>query len=127
MDPASAAGQAIDDTSCLIGIAWMSDGARREMVAIGVARSDGGLERVAELPPYAAEWRRGFLAMIPLWTGVVPFGVAFGVIARQAGFGVIDAALASLLVFATSSTGSRCAGSCRTARLGHRCRSWRSS
>ena len=54
------------------------------------------------MPAYRAEWRRGFLAIVPLWTGVVPFGVTFGVIARQAGFGRLDAQLGSLLVFAGS-------------------------
>jgi 4-azaleucine resistance transporter AzlC len=72
----------------------------------GLARTagtSGGLSVAAELrPTYAAEWRRGFLAMVPLWTGVVPFGVTYGVIARQAGFGPIDAQLGSLLVFAGS-------------------------
>ena len=44
-------------------------------------------------PGYGAEWRRGFLAIVPLWTGVVPFGATFGVIARQAGFGPLEAQL----------------------------------
>jgi 4-azaleucine resistance transporter AzlC len=40
--------------------------------------------------------------MVPLWTGVVPFGLTFGVIARQVGFGPAEAQLSSLLVFAGS-------------------------
>jgi 4-azaleucine resistance transporter AzlC len=40
--------------------------------------------------------------MVPLWTGVVPFGVTFGVISRQAGFGPLEAQLSSLLIFAGS-------------------------
>lgn len=57
----------------------------------------------SEAPPaYRSEVRRGVLAMVPLGTGVVPFGVTFGVVARQAGFGPLDAQLASLLVFAGS-------------------------
>ena len=64
---------------------------------------EGTLGRATgELPPYGAEWRRGFLAMVPLWTGVVPFGLTFGVIARQVGFGPLEAQLSSVLVFAGS-------------------------
>jgi 4-azaleucine resistance transporter AzlC len=61
---------------------------------------DGGA--TAPSPSYAAEWRRGLLAMVPLWAGVVPFGASFGVIAREAGFGPLEAQLASVLVFAGS-------------------------
>ena len=59
-------------------------------------------DRAGALPPYAAELRRGFLAMVPLWLGVVPFGVTFGVVAQQAGFGAIETQLGSMLIFAGS-------------------------
>jgi 4-azaleucine resistance transporter AzlC len=73
------------------------------VTAIGAERGEWTTPHpVGVLPPYATEWRRGVLAMVPLWTGVVPFGVTFGVIARQSGFGALDAELASLLVFAGS-------------------------
>lgn len=45
-------------------------------------------------------YRAGFLAMLPLWAGVVPFGVAFAVLARAAGFSAIATQALSLLVFA---------------------------
>lgn len=52
--------------------------------------------------PWRAEWRRGFVAIMPLWIGVVPFGVTYGVIARQAGFGGWETQASSLLIFAGS-------------------------
>ncbi len=57
------------------------------------------------LPPTVAralqgEIRRGFLAMIPLWAGVVPFALAFAILARTAGFNVLETQALSGLVFA---------------------------
>lgn len=40
--------------------------------------------------------------MIPLWLGVVPFGLAYAVTARAAGLGVFDTQLMSVAVFAGS-------------------------
>jgi len=34
---------------------------------------------------------RGFLAVMPLWLGVVPFGIVYAVIARDAGLSVVAA------------------------------------
>src|SRR5215207_5273278 len=48
------------------------------------------------------EIRRGFLAMIPLWAGVVPFALAFAILARTAGFSVLETLALSGLVFAGS-------------------------
>jgi 4-azaleucine resistance transporter AzlC len=48
--------------------------------------------------PFAA----GFAAMVPLWLGVVPFGVAYAVIARDAGLSVLETQALSALVFAGS-------------------------
>lgn len=45
---------------------------------------------------------RGFRAALPLWLGIVPFGVAFGMMARSAGFSVFEAQLMSITVFAGS-------------------------
>ena len=53
-------------------------------------------------PARAAEVRRGFLAMVPLWAGVVPFALAFAILARTAGFTPLEAQALSLLVFAGS-------------------------
>jgi 4-azaleucine resistance transporter AzlC len=44
----------------------------------------------------------GFRAMIPLWVGVIPFGMAYAVSARGAGLGFLDTQLMSLAVFAGS-------------------------
>ena len=34
-----------------------------------------------------ADFWRGYLALLPLWSGAIPAGVAFGVAARSAGLG----------------------------------------
>jgi 4-azaleucine resistance transporter AzlC len=47
-------------------------------------------------------FRHGFRAMMPLWLGVVPFGVAYAVIARGAGLSLIETQALSVLVFAGS-------------------------
>lgn len=50
--------------------------------------------------PWRSELRRGYTAMLPLWLGAVPFGVTYGVLAQQAGFGAIEAQLSSMLIYA---------------------------
>ncbi len=40
--------------------------------------------------------------MVPLWLGVVPFGLAYAVIAREAGLSLVETQALSLLVFAGS-------------------------
>ncbi|HVL17808.1 MAG TPA: AzlC family ABC transporter permease [Gemmatimonadales bacterium] len=45
---------------------------------------------------------RGALALLPLWAGAVPAGIAFGVAARHAGLGPGTAQLMSLLVFSVA-------------------------
>ncbi|MGH2530706.1 MAG: AzlC family ABC transporter permease [Thermomicrobiales bacterium] len=49
-----------------------------------------------------SEVRRGFLAMIPLWMGVVPFGAAFAILAREEGFSALETQAMSMLIFAGS-------------------------
>ncbi len=49
---------------------------------------------------WRSELRRGYAAMLPLWLGVVPFAVTYGVLAQQAGFGAIETQLSSMLIFA---------------------------
>jgi 4-azaleucine resistance transporter AzlC len=44
----------------------------------------------------------GFRAMAPLWLGVVPFGLAYAVLARDAGLSVLETQALSVLVFAGS-------------------------
>jgi len=51
----------------------------------------------------AAEVRRGFVAIMPLWVGVVPFGATFAIVARGGGFSVVETMALSMLVFARSS------------------------
>ncbi len=48
------------------------------------------------------DFGRGVAAMVPLWLGVVPFGVAYAVLARDAGLSVVETQALSLLVFAGS-------------------------
>jgi 4-azaleucine resistance transporter AzlC len=48
------------------------------------------------------QFRRGWLAMVPLWLGVVPFGLAYAIAARDAGLGLLETQALSLLVFAGS-------------------------
>jgi 4-azaleucine resistance transporter AzlC len=50
----------------------------------------------------AESFYAGFRAMIPLWVGVIPFGMAYAVSARSAGLGFLDTQLMSLAVFAGS-------------------------
>ncbi len=52
--------------------------------------------------PETQEFTRGFRAMAPLWLGVVPFGLAYAVIARDAGLSLVETQALSLLVFAGS-------------------------
>ncbi len=54
-------------------------------------------------PPRGGYWhdvRRGFVAMMPLWPGTVPFGVAFAILARTAGFSALTTQALSLFIFA---------------------------
>jgi 4-azaleucine resistance transporter AzlC len=47
-------------------------------------------------------FRHGFRAMMPLWLGVIPFALAYAVLARDAGLSLIETQALSLLVFAGS-------------------------
>ena len=55
-----------------------------------------------ERDPRRAEFGRGFAAMAPLWLGVVPFGVVYAVIARDAGLSIVETQALSVFVFAGS-------------------------
>jgi predicted branched-subunit amino acid permease len=50
----------------------------------------------------AHPFTRGFAAITPLWIGVVPFGLAYAVLARDAGLSVLETQALSVLVFAGS-------------------------
>jgi len=49
----------------------------------------------------AGFWR-GYLALLPLWSGAIPAGVAFGVAARSAGLSVGETQAMSLVVFSAA-------------------------
>lgn len=53
-------------------------------------------------PPREHAFRRGFVVMLPLWSGIVPFGIAFAILAKTTGFTSIETQAFSLLVFAGS-------------------------
>ena len=48
------------------------------------------------------EVRRGFVAMLPLWLGVVPFALAFAILAQTSQLSTVEAVALSVLVFAGS-------------------------
>ena len=56
-----------------------------------------------ELRPNASHgFTQGFRAAAPLWLGVVPFGLVYAVVARDAGLSLIETQALSVLVFAGS-------------------------
>lgn len=55
-----------------------------------------------EAPPFRADFRRGFVGLLPLWVAAILSGIAFGVAARGAGLSALDAQLMSLLVFSAA-------------------------
>jgi len=57
---------------------------------------------VADTRASSAGVRAGFVAMLPLWSGVVPFALAFAVLAHAAGFSTLQTQALSLFVFAGS-------------------------
>lgn len=69
------------------------------------------MNTVAPAPPAApptarsfslADFWRGYLALLPLWTGAIPAGVAYGVAARSAGLSVVETQVMSLVVFSAA-------------------------
>jgi len=50
----------------------------------------------------SALFARGFVALLPLWAGAIPAGIAYGVAARSAGLGVGEAQLMSVVVFSAA-------------------------
>jgi predicted branched-subunit amino acid permease len=45
---------------------------------------------------------RGFVAMLPLWAGAIPSGIAYGVAAQTAGLGIGETQLMSILIFSSA-------------------------
>jgi 4-azaleucine resistance transporter AzlC len=52
---------------------------------------------------YGRAFRRGFFATSPLWLGAAPFGVAFALLARAAGFTAFETQVCSALIYAGAS------------------------
>ena len=48
------------------------------------------------------DFASGFRALTPLWLGVIPFGLAYAVLARDAGLSLLETQSLSVLVFAGS-------------------------
>src|SRR5215212_8870193 len=53
-------------------------------------------------PSPASQLREGFIAMLPLWTGAIPVGIAYGIAARDAGLSAAQTQLMSLVVFSAA-------------------------
>lgn len=53
----------------------------------------------ADEASFRRQLRAGFLAVVPLWPGGIPFGIAFAVLARTSGFSGLETELLSLLVY----------------------------
>lgn len=53
-------------------------------------------------PAFWADWRLGFVRMLPMWTGAIPVGLAFGVAASASDLDGWAAQLISLLVFSAA-------------------------
>lgn len=49
-----------------------------------------------------ALFARGFLAMLPLWVGAIPSGIAYGVVARSIGLSPVETQVMSLVVFSAA-------------------------
>jgi 4-azaleucine resistance transporter AzlC len=69
-----------------------------------IASTPTSRERVStqDLRTHQQEIRRGFMAMVPLWPGVVPFGIAFAVLARTSGYSALETQAMSMFVYAGS-------------------------
>ncbi len=67
-----------------------------------INQQSSSMERDAVEPSTFAQFGRGFLALMPLWTGAIPVGVAYAVAARDAGLSPIATQLMSLAVFSAA-------------------------
>jgi predicted branched-subunit amino acid permease len=47
-------------------------------------------------------FRRGFVAMLPLWAGAIPSGIAYGVAAQTEGLGIGATQLMSVIIFSSA-------------------------
>ncbi len=60
------------------------------------------VQRQVDEPSTFAQFSRGFVALMPLWTGAIPVGIAYAVAARGAGMNPIATQLMSLTVFSAA-------------------------
>ncbi len=65
-------------------------------------RTHARTETPAQDISFRQQVRRGFLAMVPLWPGVVSFGVAYAIMARASGYSAIETQAMTMLVYAGS-------------------------
>jgi len=70
------------------------------VATVGNAGTQDRRHSIARVKGHA--FTRGFVAIAALWLGVVPFGIVYAVIARDAGLSVVDTQALSLFVFAGS-------------------------
>jgi len=71
-------------------------------VSIRNAGQHSSVRRAARTSTLCALFVRGFVAMLPLWTGAIPIGIAYGVAARGTGLGLGETLLMSLTVFSAA-------------------------
>lgn len=64
--------------------------------------SSAAITSIPEAAPASALFRRGFVAMLPLWSGAIPFGLAYGIGARDSGLTVLETQLLSLTLFSAA-------------------------
>jgi predicted branched-subunit amino acid permease len=64
--------------------------------------SQSVVQRPAREPAWLTLFGRGFAALLPLWAGAIPVGIAYGVAARAAGLSFGETQLMSLTVFSAA-------------------------
>ena len=71
-------------------------------VNLSLARTAEARQADARPDAWRAGFRAGFLSMLPLWPGTIAFAIAFAVLARSAGFSLLETQALSMFVFAGS-------------------------
>jgi branched chain amino acid efflux pump len=70
--------------------------------ALPGGRTNVAIDPISRRSEAVADFWRGYLALLPLWSGAIPAGVAYGVAARSAGLGVVETQVMSLVVFSAA-------------------------
>ncbi len=76
---------------------------KREKPSSGSIGDGVATETVEEGQISWAEFRKGFTETLPLWLGIVPFGLAYALAARTAGLGPVEIQAMSIMVYAGAS------------------------